>query len=474
MRKKRKARAELELRRRRRLNNYETWLNSENEQDFAWHYKHLQVIRNEVLIPIEKSIVEHSEPLEVIILMPPQFGKSSHTTVRFPAYLLEKYPHIRTTVIGHTSSFVSDNFAIPTRRILEPKGILKISRNDLVMHNKGGFIKYFSFRSGITGTPSDLTIIDDPYSDSEQAESQAQRDKVWREYRYGIVTRGQNSARIKTSKIVIMTPWHYDDIAHRLMQQKDLNGKPRWKVIRLPALAVDDDPLGREIDEPLCPELQSYESLLQKRLDDPEMFQAMYQLSPVMEGGNIIKRAWLQDRFTLADMPRLQYIVIAFDTAWKTKEVNDYTVGIVFGIRDKNIYILEVWRRKIESVLLEDSILSLANKWREYGSIETLVIEETPNSEPIIRSLEKNTTYSIKGVLPKGEKIVRLKAVSGIIRNNRLLLLQDSDWELDFIDELCRFPKGKHDDQVDALSLGLGYIQENDISDLMYRAYVLD
>jgi predicted phage terminase large subunit-like protein len=468
-----KGKIEAEIRKRHNALTFDRWLDVNYSHGFYWHYPHLQVPRLTILEPIENSIKTNGAAINSIILMPPQHGKTSQTTVCFPAYLLEKYNNIRITVIGHTSKFVSDNFALPTRRILDPKGVLSISRNDFLVHGTGGgYIKYFSFQSGITGTPSDLIIMDDPYSDAEQAESQVQREKIWKEYIWGVTTRTQNSDRIKTSKILIMTPWHYDDISHRLRKQVDADGKPIWRVFRMPALAEMDDILGRKEGEPLCPELQSLESLLQKRRDDPEMFQAMYQLSPVVASGNIVKRDWLQQRCTLADLPKLQYIIVAFDTAWKTKETNDYTAGIAYGIRDKHIYILEVWRRKIESTALEGAILALTNKWSAYAMVQAVIIEETPNSEPIIRSLEKTSPYSIKGITPKGEKAVRLKAVCGIMSNERLSLVSGSDWELDFIDELCIFPKGKHDDQVDALSLGLGYIQQNDISALMYAAYV--
>lgn len=452
-----RALAELELRRRRVNTNFdfESWLNKTSPQ-YTWSYPHLKEIRKHL------TEYENGKYINLLILMPPQHGKTTHTTNHFPAYLLDKYKTKRIMVIGHTSTFVRDNFSMPTRRILEPKGILRISRSDLIVHNDGGFIKYFSFESGVTGTPTDLIMIDDPYHNYEQASSQQQRNKILQEYIWGVMSRKRDSELSKVSKIVIMTPWHYDDLAHYLMKQKDSFGNYIWSVIKLPAFAKENDILGRKEGEPLCPELQSKESLIETRFENPEMFNAMYQLSPEMDGGNIVKREWFNNRYDLKEILRLNYVIISFDTAWKTAERNDYTVGVAWGIRDKNIYILDVWRDKIPSTELGSVILSFSKKWEEFGIVQAVVIEETPNSEPIIRQLQNTSTYNIIGVLPRGEKVVRLKAVCGMIQNGRVFLPKLSTWELDYIDELIAFPKGKHDDQVDATSLGLGYIHGED------------
>jgi predicted phage terminase large subunit-like protein len=354
--------------------------------------------------------------------------------------------------LGSKKGIFHEN-AIKTKNLVEYIGAEGYFRNTTVL-------------GSITGESLDLGIIDDPIKGNEKAQSSLNRDKVWEWFANDFFTRFSE----KAGMIAICTRWHLDDPIGRL--QEKFKKEKETRVISYPAIATKDEK-NRKEGEPLFPELKSLEFLLErKRTMDNDSFQALYQQCPQIEGGNIVKREWLQQRCTLEDLPRLQYIVVSFDTAWRTKEGNDYTVGVAIGVRDKMAYVLEVWRKKIESTMLESSILSLATKWSPYAPIQAIVIEETPNSEPIIRSLEKVSPYPIKGVLPKGEKSVRLKAVCGIISNNRVTLIADSAWELDFIDELCIFPKGKHDDQVDGLSLGLGYIQQNDISELMYAAYV--
>jgi hypothetical protein len=94
----------------------------------------------------------------------------------------------------------------------------------------------------ITDFRSDLALIDDPVT-REDADSDRMRDKAWEWFRADLLTRMKPGGRI----VLIMTRWHEDDLAGRLLATEG----DRWTVIKLPALAEADDPLGRPVGAPL-------------------------------------------------------------------------------------------------------------------------------------------------------------------------------------------------------------------------------
>jgi len=358
-------------------------------------------------------------------------------------------------VVGHTTRFVADNFAMPTKRMLDKLGILETSRSDLLVTHEGGFIKYFSFQGGVTGTPTDLIIIDDPYRNFEQAYSQLQREKIMQEYNWGIVGRLRDSELSKVSKILIMTPWHYDDIAHRLMAQKDVAGNPIWEVIKLPALAKEGDPLGRTVGDPLCPDLQSRTALEQKRADNPSMFNALFQLSPEIDGGNIFKRDWWK---RYAELPtEFDFTLQAIDSAWETKKENDFSVCTTWGVKGADIYLIDMWRDKVEYPDLKDQLVALFNYHRPY----IMLIENEQSGRGAIQELTRDTYLPIQAIKPEGSKEIRARAIATLVKNGRVWIPENAPWALDFLDETAAFPKGKHDDIVDTISMALQYIIYN-------------
>jgi predicted phage terminase large subunit-like protein len=68
--------------------------------------------------------------------------------------------------------------------------------------------------------------------------------------------------------------------------------------------------------------------------------------------------------------------------------------------------------------------------------------------------------------MPKGDKVMRLAAVTPLIEAGRVMLPQLAPWLDDFIAELLQFPNGAHDDQVDSFSQFLNYRQERNYNSI--------
>ena len=104
-----------------------------------------------------------------------------------------------------------------------------------------------------------MVIIDDPHKNRKEAESETIRQDVINWYKSVIRTRLAQDGCI----ILIMTRWHPEDLAGYLIK----NGEDKWTVIKLPAIAKGNDPLGRVPGTPLCPEVHDLAVLQDIRED---------------------------------------------------------------------------------------------------------------------------------------------------------------------------------------------------------------
>jgi hypothetical protein len=100
---------------------------------------------------------------------------------------------------------------------------------------------------GVAGLPGDLILIDDPIKNRKEAYSETFRNALWEWYTEDIYTRLEPGGAI----VITMTRRHEDDLVGRILASEDAKD---WVVIRLPALAEEDDELGRRVGEALCPE----------------------------------------------------------------------------------------------------------------------------------------------------------------------------------------------------------------------------
>lgn len=187
---------------------------------------------------------------KLMIFAPPRSGKSELVTKKFPTWWLTHHPHHQVVAAAYGSE-LAKNWGRDVRRIVREHGHrlgLAISPEARTAQAwklvTGGGMRTCGVGSGLTGHDADLLICDDPHKDREEAESKTFRDAVDHWWTSTFITRGSPGTPI----CLIMTRWHPDDIAGRLLAREG----HEWDVIRLPAIAVDQhDPLGRDIGEPL-------------------------------------------------------------------------------------------------------------------------------------------------------------------------------------------------------------------------------
>ncbi|MDR3639081.1 MAG: phage terminase large subunit [Isosphaeraceae bacterium] len=434
------ARAEAERRRRARLRefpSYGDWLPLASPE-FCWSYtwlRHVQGYYDQVTAGLIRKLM---------VFAPPQHGKSEGGTIRYPVYRMEREPKTRVIIAAHSQN-LANKFSRKARKIASQRFKLSRERKSVGEWDTaaGGSLRAVGVGGSIAGTPGDLIFIDDPVKNRKAANSPLIRETVWEWYCDDIVTRCQESGAI----VLQMTRWHEDDLAGRILASED---GPNWTVIKLPALAEENDPLGRAIGEALCPERFSRQTLENRRTVLRNSFWALFQQSPRPKEGGFFKREWFKhiiDRLPEDDP------VVARVRWWDcaaTDADGDWTVGVRMARTKSGKFIVEdVVRGQWESGKRDSIIRKTAESdpkgtkfWREQEPGSSGV----DAAKAFVRLL---VGYAAQYATSTGSKEDRADAYASQLSIGNVWLLRGA-WVPRFIEEHCEFPTGSHDDQVDA------------------------
>lgn len=285
----------------------------------------------------------------LLLMTPPQVGKSSLAAVWTPLWWLALHPAHK-IVIGSYGSNLAINRGRAIRRLVEEHGWrwgLELafgsrSVNDWELISGGG-IRSVGIGAGLTGFPADLGLVDDPHKGRAEADSRLMRDRVWDWWSSDFLSRLSPGAPV----CIIMTPWHEDDLAHRVQAQDGTEEEGGlWRVVKLPALANDPaDPLGRSEGEPLTHPLIPAEDAdaalthwrerrAQTTVRD---WASLYQLDPQPEEGALVSAALVRERTHTPPPTEPVKVGVAIDPSGGGRD----TAGIVGGFlgQDRRLYL---------------------------------------------------------------------------------------------------------------------------------------
>ncbi|ACX71144.1 hypothetical protein pZL12.67c [Streptomyces phage ZL12] len=290
------------------------------------------------------------ERMQVMITCPPRHGKSQRASRWGPLWYLRRNPTARVMLASYGAELADDHGRWVRDQLrlygdtlgvrLDPAS-RAANRFDLEAPRgssvRGGMVTA-GVGGSLTGKGFSLGIIDDPFKGSDDANSPAQRQRVWDWYRSVFYTRRAPGASI----VLINTRWHELDLSGQILDTEPEN----WTLIDLPALALSDtDPLGRRPGEALWPEQYDEEELARtKRAVGERVWWALYQQQPRPLEGGVWQWAWITDNrinpvaFRAVDLTR---IVVALDPAGGDTPGHDES-GIVAGGRstDGHYYVL--------------------------------------------------------------------------------------------------------------------------------------
>jgi len=310
----------------------------------------------------------------------------------------------------------------------------------------------------LTGRGADLIIIDDPLK-PEEALSQAQRQASNDWYDHTLYSRLND--KLTGAIVLIMHRLHQDDLtAHVLAQEA-------WEVVRLPALAEADEELcadtalgpqcfTRRRGEALQPEREPLAVLEHIRRTIGEYnFAGQYQQAPAPLGGGLVKAVWFP-RYGPEELPpRFERIVQSWDTANKASELSDFSVCTSWGVAGKNLYLLDVLRRRMEYPELKRAVREQYERLRP----DVVLIEDRASGTQLIQELLADGLHAVTRYRPQSDKIMRMHAQTAMIENGFVYLPEAAPWLAPYLAELTTFPNGKHDDQVDSTAQMLDWFK---------------
>lgn len=296
-------------------------------------------------------------------------------------------------------------------------------------------------------------VIDDPVKNRSDAESATSREAVWDWYTSTAYTRLAPGGGV----LVILTRWHDDDLAGRLLRKQAEGEGDEWVVVEYPAQAVHDE-LFRAAGDPLHAERYDIEALERiKRAVGPRDWQALYQQNPTPDEGDYFNKSMFQ-WYGAQEIP--DYSELNFYTAWDLaigeKEQNDYSVGITVGVdKHDRTFVVDIQRGHWGPLELTDRILQVYKTWRSaITGIERGHIEMTlrPFLEKRIRE-ERLTSFYIEELNPgKRDKIARARSIQGRMQQGLVFFRKHCNATAQLVAEMMRFPNGVHDDGVDAMA----------------------
>ena len=345
----------------------------------------------------------------------------------------------------------------------------------------------------LTSRRGDRLILDDPHS-VEKAESQSDRERAVRRFREGAINRLNDQQR--SAIVVIMQRLNEGDISGEI-----LDSGMDYVCVILPMEYEKsrhcsteigfEDPRTRD-GELLAPQRFSQETVDGLKRDmGTYAYAGQYQQRPAPRGGGIFPyNGWEYWEREIAakygksenQFPDMDFILAICDTAFTEKQENDFTAMVVLGVwtdtmQLQNIMLMHFWQKRLKFAAAVEEIVKSARK----AKADRLLVENKASGISIYQEMVRLTReeqFPIQLIDPKNEdKQARAETVSQFFgedkedgsRRKGLVYaparLQDNGavWPREWADELmsqaASFPKGKHDDGVDAMVHGLRYLR---------------
>jgi phage terminase large subunit-like protein len=416
-----------------------------------------------------------------LVQIPIRHGKSELLSAWTPAWYLGENPNESLLWISYDQS-MARKYGGRARNIFEQFGPqlwgLQLAQDTHAKHewNVAGHAGSFfgtSFRGGFGSRAAHGIIIDDPFGSDKDANNKAERDRVWQVYRESVYGRLEPGGWM----IVASARWHEQDLIGMLYKvaigettgddiDPDEFGRDEWDLIDMPAIALENDQLGREPGEALWPERYPIERLRRMRGNmGPRAFNAQVMCRPT----GAISEYFPRNFFRYYKIQRQgDSVILAFDGTFVrlsdcdvyscvdlagTEGGGDYFVIGTFARQRNvaNIFVLDIYRRQIAGPKHIPAMVEVFAKWRpsvfhvEGTGMQKLKVQEAQASGLPVVSFNP-ALY--------GDKLTRAEIASTRYEAGMVMHpIHSPHWLPALEDELTEFPTGRKD-QVDVVSMG--------------------
>lgn len=441
----------------RKLDKFAIW-SSDGDWIAAPHLLFMaQKIQNRI------ELARQGDPKNILILQaPPRHGKSWLVSKYLPAWYLSRWPKEQVLLTSYAHEFAR----IWGRRVREVVSYksdqlgIRISSTQSAASDweieGGGGMATTGIGGPLTGRGTRLLIIDDPIKNSEEAESVAVRESHWDWWQTTASTRIEPGG----CAIVMMTRWHRDDLIGKI-----LNKQPeQCEVISLPALAGENDMLGRLPGQSLWPERWPVKLLESKKLSTSRSWwEALYQQNPIASGESEFSESWFVDSFFEQWPNNLILKSMALDPSkGKDGKRADYQALIKLGIgSDDVLYVEADMQRRPIPQMVADTVAA-------YKDFRPHVFGLESNAWQDLLAPDFSEEFRNQGVIAPDvwqvnntvNKLVRIRRLSGYLAQGRIRFKANCPSTKILIDQLIDFPNGTHDDGPDALEMAIRLAEE--------------
>jgi len=407
--------------------------------------------------------VTSGEIKRLIFQAPPRHGKTEQNTVRYAGHRLERDPRTR-IIIGAYNQTLADKFSRKIRRIGFARG-LPINQERTAVHDwetiAGGGIRAVGVGGGLTGQGGNLILLDDPIKSRAEAESPVYRDRLWEWFTDDVWTRQEPDAAV----VITMARWHHDDLIGRILASEDARS---WTVVNLPALAEQDDVLGRPEGAALCPDRFDEEALASIREVQGEYaFGAIYQGRPTPRTGNMFPRGKVT---SVPAAPAGTRWCRAWDKAG-TAGAGKRSAGVKVGKGpDARWYIGDVVLGQWVAAERETVMKTTAST---DGVAVEIELEQEPGSggkESAESSIKGLAGYAVQARPSTGDKQTRAQPFAAQWQAGNVSVVAGPDpnapapWIHKYLEEMELAPYGKYVDQMDASAAGFNRLALHEVS----------
>lgn len=343
----------------------------------------------------------------------------------------------------------------------------------------------------ITGARGDRVIIDDPLS-VDGANSDAVRESTNQWFLEAVPTRLNNP--ISSAIVVVMQRLHEEDVSGVILE-KDLGYDHimlpmRYDPSRAAPTKLDYSDPREEDGELLFPERFPLDVVdRDEKAMGPYATAGQFQQTPEPRGGGIIKRDWWQLWGTDA-YPLMDYVIASVDTAYTEKTENDLSALTVWGIysvdnvaqatkvvgrhgtlqeysmtiereyaeQHPKLMLMHAWQDRLPLHELVTKIAASCTRLK----VDLLLIEGKASGLSVaqeIRRLYGSEPWGVQIINPGSQdKMSRLYSVQHLFAEG-LIFAPDRAWADQVITQCAQFPRSKHDDLVDTVSMALRHLR---------------
>ena len=440
-----------------------------------------------------QAISEHLEAVtagdihNLLINIPPRHMKSIQAAVMWPVWVWIENPSFRWLFASYAGS-LSVRDSLKCRRLIESPWFqerwgyrFKLTGDQnaktFFENDQYGYRFATSVGASTTGHGGDSIVCDDPHNAME-AQSDTMRESTLEWWDQAMSTRLNNP---KTgSKVLVMQRLHELDLSGHVIRQGG------WEHLCLPA----EFESGRRIVTSLGwedPRKEDGELLWPDRFGRKEIDQLKLQLGdygasgqlqqrPSPAEGGLVKRSWFKTIKTSDPLPKIQFVLQSYDTAFTERTSGDPTAHTCWGLfatnEGKRIVLLDAWQEHLgypdlRKKMYDDYKAKYGDKEK---TVDAVLIEDKGSGISLAQDLRR-AGVPVRTYNPgRADKVTRLHAATPFIEAGMVYIPESKKregsfptWAEQLITQVMVFPNGEHDDLVDTMTQAIIYFRDSNM-----------